>query len=147
MSRYEFHGFREDINPTAGGIHTHLSVAPGAMLWIGNNVGISQAQISSYNNITIEDNVLIGASCKIMDTDFHPIDYVDRMNHLSAKTAPIHICEGAFIGACSIILKGITIGKHAVIGAGSVVTPDVPENEIWAGNPAKKIGVIQNNSL
>ena len=52
------------------------------------------------------------------------------------KTKPILIKEGAFIGAQSIILKGVTIGKHSVVGAGSVVTKDIPDGEIWGGNPA-----------
>ena len=133
----------EDSNPTAGGIHTHLVAGPGAQIVIGNNVGISQSQISAYKSVVIDDNVLIGACCKIWDTDFHPIQYVDRVNkNEEVKMAAIHICEGAFIGACSIVLKGVTIGHHSVIGAGSVVTKDVPENEIWAGNPAIKVGDI-----
>ena len=53
------------------------------------------------------------------------------------RTAPILIKEGAFIGAHAIILKGVTIGRHSVIGAGAVVTKNVPDNEVWAGNPAK----------
>ena len=56
---------------------------------------------------------------------------------LNVKTAPILIKEGVFIGAHAIILKGVTIGRHSVIGAGAVVTKDVPDNEVWAGNPAK----------
>lgn len=43
------------------------------------------------------------------------------------------------IGACSIVLKGVTIGKNSVVGAGSVVTKSIPDNEVWAGNPAKFI--------
>ena len=130
------------INPTSGFNHTHLCAANGGTIRIGNNVGISHVNIVSYKSIVIEDNVLIGSGVKIWDTDFHSIDYESRMQHpdTNVKSAPIHIKEGAFIGACAIILKGVTIGKHAVIGAGSVVTKDVADNEIWAGNPAKKIG-------
>lgn len=47
--------------------------------------------------------------------------------------------DGAFIGGNSIILKGVKIGKNSVVGAGSVVTRDIPDGEIWAGNPARKI--------
>ncbi len=74
----------------------------------------------------------------ICDTDFHSIEYSYRLEKPDThiRTAPVRICEGAFIGARSIILKGVTIGKHSVIGAGSVVTKSVPDNEIWAGNPA-----------
>lgn len=55
------------------------------------------------------------------------------------KSKPILIKEGAFIGAHSIVLKGVTIGKYSVIGAGSVITKDIPDNEVWAGNPARFI--------
>lgn len=52
---------------------------------------------------------------------------------------PVRIKSGAWIGGHSIILKGVTIGKNSVIGAGSIVTHDIPDNEVWAGNPAKYI--------
>lgn len=133
----------ENYNPTAGGNATHLIVGPNGMLTIGNNVGMTNVQISAYNDIQIEDNVLLGACCKIMDTDFHPINYEDRIVGNPAITVPIRISEGAFIGACSIILKGVTVGKHSVVGAGSVVTKDIPDNEVWAGNPAKFIKFIE----
>ena len=125
-------------NPTSGFNHTHLTVGGSGFISIGNNVGISHVNITSYNRITIEDDVLIGSGVKIWDTDFHSIIYENRMCRPDpdVKSAPIKICEGSFIGACSIILKGVTVGRHAVVGAGSVVTRDVPEGEIWAGNPA-----------
>ena len=82
---------------------------------------------------------------KIWDTDFHSLDYEDRINEdRYIKSKPIRVCEGAFIGACSIILKGVTIGRHSIIGAGSVVTKDVPDGEIWAGNPAQFIRRIES---
>ena len=56
--------------------------------------------------------------------------------------APVKIEDNAFVGARSMILKGITIGKNSIIGAGSVVTKSVPENEIWAGNPARFVRKI-----
>lgn len=52
------------------------------------------------------------------------------------SSRPIHIKYGAFIGAGSIILKGVTIGEYSIIGAGSVVCKDVPSGEVWGGNPA-----------
>ena len=105
---------------------------------IGNNVGISNTAIVSAESIVIDDNVMIGGSCKIYDTDFHSIRYEYRM-----QKPDTHIKEGAFIGAHSIILKGVIIGKHSVIGAGSVVTKSVPDDEIWAGNPAHFIRKVQ----
>ena len=127
------------VNPTSGFNHTYLRTEGNGKIVIGNNVGMSHVNITSFNSITIEDNVLIGSGVKIWDTDFHPIEYENRINNENAKTSPILIKEGAFIGACSIILKGVTIGQHSVIGAGSVVTKNIPDNEVWAGNPARFI--------
>lgn len=112
-----------------------------AKVLIGNNVGISNSCIIAFDEIKIGDNVLIGADCKIYDTDFHSLDHTLRGN-LEAdvpKCKSIKIEDYAFIGAHSIILKGVTIGKCSIVGAGSVVTHDIPEHEIWAGNPAKYI--------
>lgn len=53
---------------------------------------------------------------------------------------PVHICNGVFIGACTIILKGTYIGQNSIVGAGSVVPGTIiPDNQLWAGNPARKI--------
>ena len=129
------------VNPTSGFNHVHLYTAKEGRIIIGDNVGISHANIVSYKEIVIENNVMIGSGVKIWDTDFHSLNYELRIAQpeQGIVSKPIRIKEGAFIGACSIILKGVTIGKHSIIGAGSVVTKNVPDNEIWAGNPAKCI--------
>jgi acetyltransferase-like isoleucine patch superfamily enzyme len=116
-------------------------------LIIGNNVGISATAIVCWNKIEIRDNVKIGGGTVIYDTDFHSLDYQER-NAVTeifdnVKTAPVLIKENAFIGANSTVLKGVTIGENAIIGACSVVTKDVPDNEIWAGNPARFIRKIE----
>ena len=92
--------------------------------------------------ITIGKRVLIGAGACIWDTDFHPLDPILRQQHATrgAKFAPITIEDEVFIGARSLILKGVSIGRGAVIGAGSVVTKNVDAGEIVAGNPARIIG-------
>lgn len=114
---------------------------PGSELIIGDNVGISGSTICVTTKVTIGNNVLIGSGCLITDTDAHPIDWRDRLENLYQKTkrAPIHIGNDVFIGARCIILKGVSIGDRCVIGAGSVVTNDVPSDCIVAGNPAKVI--------
>lgn len=134
-----------NVNPIAGGNETHLCAEGDGVLKIGDNVGISHGAITAFNSVTIEDDVLIGSNCMITDTDFHSIAYENRMEKpdTHVKTSPVIIKAGAFIGARSVILKGVTIGRHSVVGAGSVVTKDIPDEEIWAGNPAvylKKIG-------
>lgn len=136
----------ESINPTSGFNRTHLTVWENGKIIVGDNVGMSNVNIVSMSKIEIEDNVMIGSGTKIWDLDFHPIDYSERIGNRQnkGKTKPVLIKEGAFIGSCVIILKGVTIGKRAVIGAGSVVTHDVPNDEIWAGNPAKRIGGVSN---
>lgn len=116
-----------------------------SLLKIGNNVGISGSTVNASLEVIIEDNVRIGSGCIITDTDSHPIEYSARLKDDAKFTIrkPVHIKEGAFVGARSIVMKGVTIGCHAVIGAGSVVTHDVPANCIACGNPAK---VIKNLS-
>ncbi len=127
-----------------GGDHiTVLRTEAGGKITIGNNVGISNSAIVSFSHIDIEDDVMIGGDCKVFDSDFHSIYYEQRMLDTGAKAAPIKICKGAFIGCSSIVLKGVTIGKYAVIGAGSVVTNSIPPRELWAGNPARFIKRIE----
>ena len=83
----------------------------------------------------------LGGAC-VYDTDFHSLDPAVRNSENDLKERvekPVLIKNNAFIGAHSIILKGVTIGENSIIGAGSVVTKSVPDNQIWAGNPAKFI--------
>lgn len=119
-----------------------LIVDAGATLTIGDNVGISQTALIAADNISIGRNVKIGGGTCVWTTDFHSLDPRIRTSskdiHHRAK-APVVIKDNAFIGAKVIVLKGVTIGENSIIGAGSVVTRSVPDNEIWAGNPAKFI--------
>jgi len=87
------------------------------------------------SSIVIGDRVLIGGGAGIWDTDFHPLDYEQRMMHptLGTRSKPIVIEDDVFIGARAIILKGVKIGKAAVIGAGAVVRNDVPEGQCFKG--------------
>ena len=131
-------------NPIGGDTILRLIVNKSGILNIGNNVGISNSTIVCWENIQIGDHVKIGGSCKIWDTDFHSLDAIERCinGDKQINTAPIIIKDYAFIGGNSIILKGVSIGKRSIIGGGSVVTNNVPDNEIWAGNPAKFIRTI-----
>jgi acetyltransferase-like isoleucine patch superfamily enzyme len=109
-------------------------------LQIGNNVGMSSAAIICKEKIVIGDSVVIGGNTVIYDSDFHALDKELRNNKetdaRNARNAPVEIGNNVFIGAHTTILKGVTIGDNAIIGACSVVTRNIPGNEIWAGNPA-----------
>lgn len=131
----------KNANPIGGDIVLRLVVRKKASLIMGNNVGISNSTIVCWNKIEMGNNINIGGGCKIWDTDFHSTDPFDRVgsDNANVKTSPIKICDYAFIGGGSIILKGVKIGKNAVVAAGSVVTKSIPENEIWGGNPARYI--------
>ncbi|MCD7714050.1 MAG: hypothetical protein LUI08_03865 [Prevotella sp.] len=81
-----------------------------------------------------------------MDSNFHSTDWRVRMTSEDtkhARTAPIVIGDVVFIGARSIVCKGVTIGDHAMIAAGSVVVSDIPANCIAGGNPCKLIRYIE----
>ena len=133
-------------NPIGGQTFTSMVVAKNAKLQIGNNVGLSNCAIFCSKEIIIEDFVFIGGDCKIYDTDFHSIYLADRKKipEVGIKSAPIVIKTGAFIGAGSTVLKGVVIGENAVIAAASLVSKNVPTNEIWGGNPIKFIKKIEN---
>ena len=116
-----------------------------AKIEIGNNVGISGATIYARKEITIGDNTLIGGNVKILDNDFHPIEVEARNLDIKEKigTRKIKIGKDCFIGANSLILKGVEIGDGSVVGAGSVVTGKFPSNVVIAGNPARVIKVLE----
>ncbi|PLK44031.1 DapH/DapD/GlmU-related protein [Emticicia sp. TH156] len=120
-----------------------IEVRNGAVLRIGNSVGLTLTTIICHEQITIEDNVNIGVGVHVFDTDFHSLNHEFRrdskLDRENKKTKPILIKNDVFIGAHSIILKGVTIGENSVIGAGSVVTKSIPANVIAAGNPCRVI--------
>lgn len=111
----------------------------GGKISIGSGCGISGSTIYAMNRIDIGERVLIGGNCKIIDNDFHPLheELRNPQKRENIKTKPIKIGDGCFIGANSIILKGTTLGRNVVVGAGSVVHGEFPDNVIIAGNPAK----------
>jgi len=125
-------------NPIGGDTLLRLIVEfKSARLTIGNNVGISNSTIACWDQITIGNNVVIGGGVKIWDTNFHSTNANIRLsgNDYDIKTAPIFIQDNVFIGAGTIILKGVTIGENSIIAAGSVVVKDIPSNVIAGGNP------------
>lgn len=102
---------------------------------IGDNVTV-KCGVYLWDGITIESDVFIGPNVTFTN------DKYPRAKQPFVVRRTI-IKKGASIGAGSIILGGITIGENALVGAGSIVTKDVPENELWVGNPAKFIRKIE----
>ena len=102
---------------------------------INNNISI----ISDGKRIIISKNCLIGSDVQIIDSDFHELNPNTRYGGKNVIKNDVFIGENVFIGNRVTILKGVTIGKNSVLGNGAVVTKDIPENVVVAGNPAKVI--------
>lgn len=135
----------DNFNPLVSNARLSICVAKGATLKIGDWSGISGGCIWATESITIGSYVNIGANTIIMDGDMHSTDWRQRHNERSSSTPtpfkhrPIVIADDVWIGANCIILKGVSIGARTIIGAGSVVTKDIPADCIAAGNPATVI--------
>ena len=131
-------------NPVGNGNRTAIYCGSSGEITIEDNVSMSNVTIFSQREIKIEKNVMLGGGVQILDSDFHPLQLEDRIVHDVAKiiSKPILLKQGCFIGANSIILKGVIVGRNSIIGAGSVVCNNIPDNEIWGGNPAQFIKQI-----
>ena len=121
-------------NPLSVGPLRLVTMAPGAKILLGTGSGVSSSRIIAYKEIIVGKETLIGADCTIIDSDFHawPLPARDE-----PKCKAINIGNYVFIGTRCTILKGVTIGDHAVIGAGSVVSADIPAYSLAVGNPAR----------
>lgn len=119
-------------------------LAPGARLAIGSDCGLSGAVICAAIGVELGERCLIGADVLIFDTDFHNRGHDRRYSvpDWQSISRPVVIEENVFIGARSIVTKGVRIGKGAIIGAGSIVVSDVPPSTVFAGNPARLIGRV-----
>lgn len=119
------------------------TITPWARIVIGNRVGMSATTVASHLSVTIGDDTMIGAGTVITDSDWHNLETnVNTRHHADGKAAPVTIGRNVFIGTRCLILKGVTIGDNAVIGAGSVVTKNIPENAIAAGNPCRVLSSL-----
>jgi acetyltransferase-like isoleucine patch superfamily enzyme len=118
---------------------TELASQFGGVLEIGDRTFInSGVSISACLSVTIGNRCQIGPHVTIMDNDYHVAG--DVLQRPASK--PIVLEDLVWVGAGAIILKGVRIGRGAAIGAGSVVTHDVPAGTVVAGNPARPIGSL-----
>ena len=126
---------------------------------IGNRVYIGGSTLICRSRIEFGDNIFVAWGVYFYDHDSHSMDYQDRQRDITQQledyrngesfiknknwdvvnSAPITICDNAWIGLNAIILKGVTIGEGAIVGAGSVVTKSAPSWTLVAGNPARVI--------
>ena len=123
-SRFNFRGINHPCILQTG--------KPGAKIIIGKRCGFSGVSIVADCEVKIDDFVTIGANAIIGDRDGHSEIY-------ASEPRPVHICHHTWIGMNATIMKGVTIGEYAIVGAGAIVTKDVPPHAIVAGVPAKII--------
>lgn len=151
------------VHPTAV-VDAGAEIGPGSKIWhfshvlagsrigerciLGQNVMVGprvtvgagckiQNNVSLYESITLEDEVFCGPSC-VFTNVLTPRAFVERKNEF----APTLVRRGATIGANATIICGVTIGRYAMVGAGAVVTKDVPDYALVVGNPARRIGWV-----
>ena len=104
---------------------------------IGSRCVLQGTAIVAYESVVIEDSVVFGPNVTVMDSSGHPLTNRGTDDEASRITArPVLIKEQSWIGMNAIVLPGVTIGRHAVVGAGSVVRTDIPDYAIAVGNPA-----------
>jgi galactoside O-acetyltransferase len=134
---------------------------------VGNHCYIGESKfICNNSQIIIDDFAVVSYDCTFYTHNSHSLDYLNRQADIklcldtikqgidpnitktweNVKESPIHICSHTWIGFNSIILKGVTIGEGAIIGAGSVVTKDVPPWSVVVGNPARVVKMLKEEA-
>jgi maltose O-acetyltransferase len=139
--RVEF-GWQDSAGFYSGYSHVEAST-PAAVVEFGDDAQINNGAFikSEGPGIRIGPRALLGSDVVIFDSDFHDLR-AGRRRDGRPRMAPVQLEEDVFIGEGAKILKGVTIGAHSVIGAGSVVTRSVPAGVIAAGNPARVLGEL-----
>lgn len=128
------HIMKDSIIGERCNIGQNVVISPGVIL--GNNVKI-QNNVSVYTGVICEDDVFLGPSC-VFTNVINPRSFIERKEEYR-KTI---VGKGASIGANATVVCGHHIGKYAFIGAGSVVTKDVPDYALVVGNPARLVGYV-----
>ena len=120
--------------------------------WGGKNVHFGNGVYANFNLTMVDDcdifvgnNVLFGPNVTV-SAGTHPI-HPELRSKQAQYNIPIHIGNNVWIGANSVILPGVNIGENSVIGAGSIVTKDIPSNVIAVGNPCRVLREINENDM
>lgn len=121
---------------------TLLTTLGDGLITIGDHFGASAVVISSRSRVSIGNHVMLGGNVRIFDHDFHSLDPAIRRtpgDGEQCSSRPVKIGDDVFVGAYSIILKGVSLGNRVIVGAASVVTRSFPDDAVIAGNPARRI--------
>jgi maltose O-acetyltransferase len=152
----ELNASKDDDQERRAFIIHHLFASAGKSVWIeppfycdyGSNITLGDNVYFNFNCVVLDpaavligSNVLFGPNVQIY-TASHPVDYLERRNGLEFAI-PIEIGSDVWVGGSAVISPGVTIGSRSVIGAGSVVTKDVPEGVFAAGNPCRVIRELE----
>ncbi|PQA92048.1 maltose acetyltransferase [Chryseobacterium shigense] len=132
------------IKKIIGKAKDHICIEPSFWCDYGYNIETGENFYANHNltildcaKVKFGDNVFIGPNCSFY-TAGHPLDAKQRNEGLE-YARPITVGDSVWLGGNVVVLPGVSIGNNAVIGAGSVVTKDVPENSVAVGNPCKVI--------
>lgn len=138
---------REIIRGLFGSVGENFIINPPFHCDFGFNIRVGENFIGNFNltildeaDVTIGDNVFIGPNTSLC-TIIHALEPAER-NRGTMRALPVTVGDNVWIAANVVVLPGVTIGEGAVIGAGSVVTKDVPPFTLVAGNPARPIRPI-----
>ncbi|PAP81871.1 hypothetical protein B1759_06460 [Rubrivirga sp. SAORIC476] len=113
-----------------------LSAGPGARLTVGDDTYINNGSVlSARRSVTVGARCQVATGVILMDADFHAVGDLDA----PGKAAPIVIEDDVWLATRAVVLKGVTVGRGAVVAAGAVVTKDVPPYTLVAGVPARPI--------
>lgn len=127
------------------------TLAPGGRLILSRNVGLSGTVLCAAQSIEVGEGTIFGSGAMVLDNDFHIPEgewgWSKGFEYYVRTAKPVRIGRGVFVGTRAIILKGVTIGDRAIVGAGSVVTKDVPPGHVAAGNPARSFVSAAKTSL
>ena len=119
----------------------HLIAFAGAELRIGADSFLNGAYLSAKREVSLGRRVFVGPGSRVFDADQHDLD-----SETPERSEPVRIGDCTWIAADCTLLRGVIVGEHAVVGARSVVTRDVPPHTLVAGSPAEPIGVVGDRS-
>ncbi len=127
--------FGDDCRMRGGPVRARLVTGPAGRIELGDRSGIGYGvEFYAEQSVRLGHDTIVGGLVTIYDTSFHPLE-----EGREVKVRPVEIGANVWIGRGATILAGVTIGDHAVVAAGSIVTVDVPARTLVAGNPAKPV--------